>query len=86
MTVRKLLGSEKLIVVRRMAWYRCDYMEHTRGKKHIDAGNARHLAVRAGVDPRTIYKLVRGEDVKGMAGNRAREVLIEAGYLTKREK
>ena len=51
-------------------------------KKHIDAANARRLAVKADCDTRTIAKVLRGEPVRGMSGQRARNVLVEAGYLT----
>lgn len=48
---------------------------------HPDAGQLRELAVRAGVDPRTLIKTLLGHHVRGMAGHRARRVLHEAGYL-----
>ena len=41
----------------------------------IDEATARTLAVEAGVDPRTIKKVDRGEEVVGMAGERARAAL-----------
>lgn len=46
-----------------------------------DAATIRELAVRADVDPRTIAKELRGVPARGMAGRRAREVLIEAGLI-----
>jgi hypothetical protein len=36
------------------------------------------------VDPRTIDRVMRGDDVRGMAGHRARRLLIEEGLLTDR--
>lgn len=47
----------------------------------IDEATARRLAVKADVDPKTIKKLVAGGAVRGMAGERGRKVLVEAGYL-----
>jgi hypothetical protein len=38
------------------------------------------LAVKAGVDPRTLVKVLRGEPVRGMPGRRARTALEAAGY------
>lgn len=52
------------------------------GTRRIDKATARALAVRASCDPRTIERTARGEQVRGMAGHRARAVLTEAGYLT----
>ena len=51
--------------------------------KTIDYANARRLAVRGDVDPRTIMKLVSGQNVGGMTGERAKKVLKEAGLLPK---
>ena len=47
-------------------------------RKTIDEANARRLAVKADCDTRTIKKVLRGERVRGMAGERALAVLIEA--------
>ena len=47
----------------------------------LDAGTARKLAVEASVDPRTILRAFRGEAVRGIAGDRARDVLIKHGFL-----
>ncbi|KYF87532.1 hypothetical protein BE17_07250 [Sorangium cellulosum] len=47
----------------------------------VDWPTLRQLAVKADVDPRTIAKVLRSEDVRGMAGHRARRALIEAGLL-----
>lgn len=49
--------------------------------KTIDEANARRLAVQADCDPRTIRKALRGEEVRGMAGERAKKALREAGML-----
>ncbi len=49
--------------------------------KHVEAEMLRRLAVAAEVDPRTLRKLLRGAEVKGMAGRRARQVLADAGLL-----
>lgn len=40
---------------------------------------ARELAVKAGVDPRTIIREAQGDRVRGMAGERARRALADAG-------
>ena len=45
----------------------------------LDKSRIRELAVRASCDPRSIEKLLRGEDVRGMAGHRARAALRAAG-------
>ena len=47
----------------------------TPSQHRIDEATARTLAVEAGVDPRTIKKVDRGEEVVGMAGERARAAL-----------
>ena len=48
----------------------------------IDLATARSLAVRAEVDPRSIYReLKEPGSVRGLAGHRARRVLREAGLL-----
>ncbi len=47
----------------------------------IDVGFRRRFAVEASCDPRTIDKVLRGEPVRGLAGHRARAVLIAAGLL-----
>ena len=44
----------------------------------------RRLAVKASCDPRTIKKLLDGEEVGGLAGERARAVLEEEGLLPKK--
>lgn len=41
----------------------------------------RQLAVEANVDPRTIVRVLRGEEVKGNAGDRARAACVKAGLL-----
>lgn len=50
-------------------------------KRFISTGRARLLAAQASVDPRTLDKLLRGEEVSGLAGERARKILIENGLL-----
>jgi hypothetical protein len=47
----------------------------------IDEATARRLAVSAECDPRTIRKVLRGDEVKGLAGIRATRILREAGLL-----
>jgi hypothetical protein len=47
----------------------------------LDAATLRRLAVRASCDPKTIQKLWRGGNVRGLAGQRAWAVLREAGLL-----
>jgi hypothetical protein len=49
--------------------------------RKLDKATARELAVRASVDPRTIERIARGENVRGLPGRRAREALREAGIL-----
>jgi hypothetical protein len=46
----------------------------------IDNSQKRRLALEASVDPRTIAKVLAGEPVRGLAGDRARSVLKELGY------
>jgi len=50
--------------------------------KRLDDATARKLAVNADVDPKTIQKAYRGETIRGMAGYRARQALIEAGLVS----
>lgn len=47
----------------------------------LDAATVRWLAVEAGVDPKTIAKVARGEKVRGMAGQRALVALRASGLL-----
>jgi hypothetical protein len=47
----------------------------------LDAATARRLAVEGSVEPRTLLKALRGEPVRGLAGQRAREVLERYGLL-----
>ena len=51
----------------------------------LDAATARRLAVEASVEPRSLLKLLRGEPVRGLAGQRAREVLERYGLLPETE-
>lgn len=51
----------------------------------LDAATIRELAVRADVDPRTIAKVADGRPARGMAGRRARDVLIAGGFLESSE-
>jgi hypothetical protein len=53
----------------------------TKARDWLDRASIRALAVRAGVDPRTIIRVIEGEPVRGMAGQRALAVLLEAGVL-----
>ena len=46
-----------------------------------DAAILRALAVQADVDPRTILKELKGTRARGMAGRRARAVLLRAGLV-----
>ena len=50
-------------------------------KRHLPAGTLRDLAVRGSCDPRTIARVYAGEVVRGLAAERARRVLVEAGLL-----
>lgn len=50
-------------------------------QRSLDAATARKLAVAASTDPRTIQRTWRGEVVRGLAGERARAALAEAGLL-----
>jgi hypothetical protein len=45
----------------------------------IDESTRRRAAVEASCDVRTIDKVVRGEPVRGLAGERARAALISLG-------
>jgi hypothetical protein len=49
----------------------------------LDEATKRELAVKASCDPRTIDKEFRGEHVRGLAGQRARRALLEAGLLAR---
>ena len=51
------------------------------GQRLISTSRARRLAAEAEVDPRTLVKILEGKPVLGMAGDRARRVLIAAGYI-----
>lgn len=53
---------------------------HTKPSPRLDAATARRLAVQASCDPRTLVRILAGEPVKGLAGERARAALIKAGY------
>ncbi len=56
-------------------------MDVPKPAKKPGAASLRRMAVKAICDPRTLTKLLNGEDVRGDAGDRARQVLIENGYL-----
>jgi hypothetical protein len=45
----------------------------------LDKSQKRKLAVEWEVDPRSLEKLLRGEEVRGMAGHRARAALHSVG-------
>lgn len=49
-------------------------------KKLIEASTLRRLAVEASCDPRTISRVAEGLEVRGLAGQRAKRVLIGAGF------
>jgi hypothetical protein len=57
-------------------------MQPERVGQALSASILRRLAVRASVDPKTIKKVAAGEPVRGLAGERARSVLREAGLLS----
>lgn len=48
---------------------------------NIDSATLRRLAVSASCDPRTILAVASGRLVRGLAGERARAVLLAAGLL-----
>lgn len=50
-------------------------------KREITDLEVRRLAVQAQCDPRTIRKLLLGGEVRGMSGDRAYQVLHEAGLV-----
>ena len=50
-------------------------------RPELDECTRRKLAVQADCDPRTISKVYRGGHVRGLAGHRARAVLVAAGLL-----
>lgn len=52
----------------------------SRSEIQLDSATLRRLAVRASCDPRTIVAVAEGRPVRGLAGERARRVLIEIGY------
>ncbi|WP_437983727.1 hypothetical protein [Sorangium sp. So ce117] len=47
----------------------------------VDTATLRQLAVKAEADPRTVAKMLRNEVVRGVAGQRVRRTLIEAGLI-----
>lgn len=52
-------------------------------KRHadlIDAATLRKVAVDAMCDPRTVMAVLRGETVRGLAYERAKEALKKAGF------
>ena len=49
--------------------------------RRLDAATARKLAVEASCDPRTIQRVFEGEAVRGLPGERARDVLVKHGFL-----
>lgn len=51
----------------------------------VDTAELRALSVLGDVDPRSIRRILDGKEVRGMAGRRARRVLIEAGLLDPKE-
>lgn len=46
----------------------------------IDLTTLRRLALDASVDPRTLSRVLRGERVRGLAYERAREALEKSGF------
>ena len=55
-------------------------MDLTRLLHPLETHIARKLAVEASVAPRTIQHVYRGDGAKGLAGERARIVLIAHGF------
>jgi hypothetical protein len=49
--------------------------------RKLDAATARKLAVEASCDPRTLRRVLKGETVRGLPGERARDVLVKHGLL-----
>lgn len=49
--------------------------------QQIDAATLRKLAVASESDPRSVRRVLAGEEVRGLAGHRVRRVLVEAGLL-----
>jgi hypothetical protein len=49
--------------------------------RKLDAATARKFAVEASCDPRTLRRILDGEAVRGLAGERARKVLVKHGLL-----
>ena len=49
--------------------------------RRLTEGQRRALAVKASCDPRTVEKVLRGEPVRGIAGERAHAALVDAGLL-----
>jgi hypothetical protein len=50
--------------------------------RKLDAATARRLAVEASCDPRTLQRVLDGEEVRGLAGERALKVLVEHGLMS----
>lgn len=55
-------------------------------RRTVDAATARRLAVKADCDPRSIRRIIAGEPVRGMSGQRALKVVRESGIEPKRSK
>jgi len=53
--------------------------------RHLDASTVRALAVESGTDPRTVQRVYQGHRVRGMAGKRARLVLVAVGLLPEKK-
>lgn len=51
----------------------------------LPARIAREVAVRASVDPRTVQRVLGGQPVRGLTGERIAKVLAEMGIEVKRE-
>ena len=54
--------------------------------RKLEASTARKLAVEASCDPRTLQRVFAGEAVRGLAGERALDVLVKHGLLAARRK
>lgn len=50
-------------------------------KEKLPSGVLRRLAVESSTDPRTVASVYAGDPVHGMSRRRARQALIQAGYL-----
>jgi hypothetical protein len=68
-------------IIRRAHRTTCANGVVTKAGHRVGAGTVRAIAVRASADPRTVVKVLRGEVVRGLPGDRIRRELQQLGIL-----